>query len=88
MQNLYVSVLQNLGFTGQEGLLSMDSAMMLFGYFIFNNDEENHAVNALIIYALQICEEEILEMEAFECFRYIGHGRFIEDCFSQPARFK
>ena len=52
MQNLYVSVLQNLGFTGQEGLLSMDSAMLLFEYFIFNNDEENHAVNALIIYAL------------------------------------
>ena len=66
----------------------MESAMRLFEYYIFNNDEESIAMTTILIYMLQILEEDILQMEDDDCFLYIGHGTFIDDCFSQPAHFK
>ena len=50
--SLYVAVLQNFGFTGQDCLISMESAMRLFEYYIFNNDEESIAMTTILIYML------------------------------------
>ena len=61
--------------------------MRLFEYYIFNNDE-GIAMTTILIYMLQILEEDILLMSNDDCFLYIGHGTFIDDCFSQPTHFK
>ena len=83
VQSFYVLVLQNFGFTGQECGISMETALRLFEFFVFNCDSQSTAICTLIIYCLQICEEHILNNlvdndEAL--FRFIGHGQFIELC--------
>ena len=72
IQSFYCIVVYNFGFTGQECGLSMEVALRLFEFFIFNQDVENVALTTLFIYILQLSEQEILELESDECFRFIG----------------
>ena len=66
----------------------METAIRFFEFFMFNGDVENTALATLIIYMLLICEAEILELDSDDCFRFVGHGKFIEACFTNPNYFK
>ena len=66
----------------------METSLRLFEFFIFNCDSQTTAICTLIIYCLQICEEHILTNlvdDDAELFRFIGHGKFLEECMGYKS---
>ena len=52
MQSFYCISLYNFGFTGQEIGMSMEAALRIFEFFIFNQDIDNVSLTTLFIYIL------------------------------------
>jgi len=55
IENLYCMVLSNFGFTGQDVGLSMEAALRLLEFFIFECDSDYEHFIALITYMLLLC---------------------------------
>ena len=88
VSNLYCMIMSNFGFSGQECGLSLDSSLFLLEFFVFNCDADYSATITLLIYMMEIREEEILKMDKDSLFRYLAHGCFIEDCIHTPDLYK
>jgi len=45
------------------------------------------SLSRMLVYILMIEQEKVLQMSGGDRFRYIGHGRFIADCFLDEELF-
>lgn len=86
LDTLYDYVFQNIGFCGCTGL-PVEVARRVFELVIFEGYGDE-SLSRAILYMLMITEEKVLQMDPMECFRYIGHGRFIAECFQDKRLFR
>ena len=84
IENLYCMVLSNFGFTGQDVGLSIEAALRLLEFFIFECDSDYEHFIALITYMLLLCQDEVLKMSVNDMLRYTSQGGFIQDCLTKP----
>ena len=87
IETLYDYVVQNIGFCGQETGLPFEVSRRIFELVIFESYGDDSLSRALV-YMLMIMEDRVLEMNCGDRFRYIGHGKFITDCFMDPNSFR
>ena len=87
IETLYDYVVQNIGFCGQETGLPFEVSRRIFELVIFESYGDDSLSRALV-YMLMIMEERVLGMDSADRFRYIGHGRFISDCFQDRHSFR
>lgn len=86
LETLYDFVFQNIGFCGEAAGLPLEIAQRLFELVIFEGYGDE-SLSRVIIYMLLITEERCLQLDAPNRFRYIAHGRFITDVFSERELF-
>jgi len=58
----------------------MEVARRVFELVIFEGYGDE-SLSRAIVYMLMITESKVLPMNSGDRFRYIGHGKFIAECF-------
>ena len=87
IETLYDFVFQNIGICGEDAGLPVEVSRRLFELVIFEGYGDE-SLSRCIVYMLMITQDKSLPMDAGDRFRYIGHGKFIADCFQERDLFK
>ena len=87
VETLYDFVFQNIGICGEDAGLPVEVSRRLFELVIFEGYGDE-SLSRCIVYMLMITQEKSLPMDAGNRFRYIGHGKFIADCFEDQDLYK
>ena len=87
IETLYDFVFQNIGICGELAGLPVEVSRRLFELVIFEGYGDE-SLSRCIVYMLMITQDKSLPMNAGDRFRYIGHGKFIADCFQERHLFK
>jgi len=65
----------------------MEVARRVFELVIFEGYGDE-SLSRAIVYMLMITESKVLLLNSSDRFRYIGHGKFIAECFQDRRCFK
>lgn len=86
LETLYDFVFQNIAIGGERAALPVEVSRRVFELVIFEGYGDD-SLSRCIVYMLMITQDKSLAMDMGERFRYIGHGKFIADCFEDKALF-
>ena len=86
LETLYDFSIQNITVAGEQAGLPVEVSRRVFEIVIFEGYGDE-SLSRMLIYILMINQEKVLEMNGGDRFRYIGHGRFIADCFQDKELF-
>jgi len=80
VETLYDFVFQNIAICGENAGLPVEVSRRVFELVIFEGYGDD-SLSRCIVYMLMIMQDNVLAMDMGARFRYIGHGKFIGDCF-------
>ena len=86
IETLYDFVFQNICVSGEQAGLPVEVSRRVVELVIFEGYGDE-SFTRCIVYMLILTQERCLEFDAGDRFRYIGHGKFIADCFLDRLLF-
>ena len=86
LETLYDFIFPNITVAGEQAGLPFEVSRRVFELVIFEGFGDE-SLSRMLVYILMIEQEKVLEMSGGDRFRYIGHGRFIQDCFLDEELF-
>lgn len=88
IQNLEMFVFSNILFNGQEAGLPAEVSRRVFDLIIFKgNWHGEESLSKWVFYMIKFTADKAIKMGKDERFRYIGQGKFIEDCLVDERLF-
>ena len=86
METLYDFVFVNITVAGENAGLPAEVSRRVFELVIFEGYGDS-SLSRCIVYMLMITQERSLPMSSGDRFKYIAHGKFVEDCFKEEKLF-
>ena len=87
-ESIYVRVIYNFGFSGEDVAVPFEVAIRLLEFYLFFKDFDKSKITTLIMHMIEMKKEQMLHMESEELFGYLSKGEFITDIFMNEADFK
>jgi len=87
LETLYDFTYPNITVAGEQAGLPVEVSRRVLELVIFEGFGDE-SLSRMIVYMLMINQEKVLELDAGARFRYIGHGKFIEECFRDKDLFR
>ena len=86
VETLYDFVFVNISVAGESAGLPAEVSRRVLELVIFEGYGDS-SLSRCIVYMLMITQERSLPMTPGERFKYIAHGKFVEDCFQEEGLF-
>ena len=86
VETLYDFVFVNITVAGENAGLPAEVSRRVFELVIFEGYGDS-SLSRCIVYMLMITQERSLPMSSGDRFKYIAHGKFVEDCFKEEKLF-